>query len=254
MVMDELKARDKLFAPVVSILTDYTFHPFWDDIPKVEYIVTGSSFLGCKAKKKGIDESRLLPYGIPVHEKFSQKKSKEEARALLGLDREKFTLLCMSGSMGFGHMIKSIQSLDNMKEDFQILCVCGKNEKIFKRLSKLEFKKDVKLFGFVDNVDLMMDAADCIITKPGGLTTTECMQKRLPMVLTDPIPGQEDRNAEFFSNLGAAVLCSRYFPVDEAVYLLYHSPGRLQQMTEALNAISLPNPASRIAEFIVSLP
>jgi processive 1,2-diacylglycerol beta-glucosyltransferase len=253
MVMDELKSREKLFAPVVSILTDYTFHPFWDDIPRVDYIVTGSEFLGCKAKKKGIEAKRLLPFGIPVNPKFSNKLLREEARAMFGLDPAKFTLLCMSGSMGFGHMVKTMQNLDSMKEDFQILCVCGKNEKIFKRLSKIDFKKDVKIFGFVDNVDQMLDAADCIVTKPGGLTTTECMQKRLPMILTDPIPGQEDRNAEFFVNLGAAVQCSKYFPVDEAVYLLYHSPERMIQMVEALNAISPADPSAKLADFILGL-
>ena len=111
--------------------------------------------------------------------------------------------------MGYGHMVKTMQILDRMKEDLQILCVCGKNEKIFNRLSRISFGKNIKLFGFVDNIDIMMDAADCIVTKPGGLTTTECMQKRLPMILTDPIPGQE-RETPIFRKLGAADAVFRY--------------------------------------------
>lgn len=253
MVMDELKARERLSAPVIAILTDYTFHPFWDDVPLVDYIVTGSPFLAYKARQKGIEERRLLPFGIPVHEKFSKRLPKAEARTRFGLGPDKFTLLVMSGSMGFGHMISSMKSLDTMKEDFQVLCVCGNNEKVLKRLKKLEFQKDVKLFGFVDTVDLMMDAADCIVTKPGGLTTTECMRKQLPMILTDPIPGQEERNAEFFTNLGAAIQSSRHFSIDEAIYLLYHSQERRQQMAEALNAICMPDAATRTAEFILKL-
>jgi len=253
MVMDELKARDKLSAHIIAILTDYTFHPFWDDIPEVDYVVTGSTLLNCKALKKGIPLEKILPFGIPVHSKFSQKLPREEARARLGLDPDRFTLLCVSGSMGYGHMVKTMQSLDRMKEDLQILCVCGKNEKIFNRLSRISFGKNIKLFGFVDNIDIMMDAADCIVTKPGGLTTTECMQKRLPMILTDPIPGQEERNAEFFVNLGAAMQCSRYFTVDEAVYLLYHTPDRIRQMSETLDSIASHDPASRLADFILNI-
>lgn len=253
MVMDELKARDRLDAPVISILTDYTFHPFWDDIPRIEYIVTGSSLLNLKASKKGIEESRLLPFGIPVHGKFRNRTPREEARARLGLDPGRFTLLCIGGSMGHGHMVKTIQSLDKMDEDLQVICVCGNNEKIYLRLSRMRFEKPIKIFGFVNNIDLLMDAADCIITKPGGLTTTECIQKRLPMILVDPIPGQEERNAEFFTNLGAAIRCSRHFPVDEAVFLLLNAPGRLRQMAESLEQIAADDPTAKLADFIIDL-
>jgi len=253
MVMDELKARDRLSAPIVAILTDYTFHPFWDDVPRVEYIVTGSDLLNSRASKKGIAPERILPFGIPVHGKFSRKLPREEARLRFGLDPDRFTLLCMSGSMGYGHIIKTIKSLDGMNEDFQILCVCGNNEKAFARLSKLHFAKNIRLFGFTNDVDVMMDAADCIVTKPGGLTTTECLQKRLPMIFTDPIPGQEERNAEFFVNLGAAMQCSKGFPVDEAVYMLYHSPARIRQMSEILDAIAPREPSARLAEFIMNI-
>ncbi len=254
MILDELKNMGKLNQPVIGVLTDYTIHPFWDDIPNIEHIVIGSPLLSQKAKKRGISLDRLLSFGIPIGNKFSDSKPKHEARKLLGIDPDKFTVLYMSGSMGFGHIITSVRSLDALEEDFQILCVCGKNEKALAKLSKMKIRKPCKVYGFVDNVDLMMDAADCIITKPGGLTTTESMHKNLPMILTDPIPGQEVRNGEFFSNCGAAILCSKYYPVDEAVHLLYHNPYRRAQLTDSLSQLALPNASATLVQFILNYP
>lgn len=253
MVLDELKARNKLHAPVVSILTDYTFHPFWDDLPLIEYIVTGSPLLDRMASKKGIPAGKLLPFGIPVHSKFITPSGRAEVRTKLGLDPDLFTVLYMSGSMGFGHITKHIKLLDGMPEEMQIICVCGNNEKAYNRLKTMNLKKKVSVHGFVNNIEAFMDAADCAVTKPGGLTITECMHKRLPMVFSDAIPGQEVRNAEFFVNLGAAQVCSRHFGVDDAIYLLYHSPERQAQMREVLGSIAPKDPAGMLSSFIENL-
>lgn len=254
MVLNELKIMGKLSCPVIGIITDYTIHPFWDEVPNIEYIVTGSSLLNYRAEKKGLTKDRILPFGIPLQAKFRTGLSKKAARELLGLDPDKFTILCMSGSMGFGHITASIQALNDMNGDFQLLCVCGNNDKAFRKLNRMSFRKDFRVFGFVNNINEMMDAADCIITKPGGLTTTECMQKHLPMILTDPIPGQEVRNSEFLSNCGAAIVCSNFFPVDEAVDLLLHSPERRQLLSSALEILANPNAASDLADFILNYP
>jgi processive 1,2-diacylglycerol beta-glucosyltransferase len=253
MVLDELKARNKLDAPVISILTDYTFHPFWDDLPFIEHIVTGSPLLSRMASKKGIPTEKLLPFGIPIHSKFNTSMSRVDARAKLDIDPNMFTVLYMSGSMGFGHITKHIKNLDNMKEEMQILCVCGNNEKAYNKLKKMDLKKNISIYGFVNNVDLFMDAADCIVTKPGGLTITECVHKKLPMIFSDAIPGQEVRNAEFFVNLGAAQICTRHFSVDDAIYLLYHSPARQVQMSEILSSIAPEDPTGKLASFIENL-
>lgn len=253
MVMDELKSAGKLNKPCLGVVTDYTIHPFWEDVPALDYIVTASPLLTQKARKRGIPEEKLLPFGIPVQAKFQKSISKAEARVQLGLDPDRFTILYMSGSMGYGHMVKSVRRLDEMEEDYQMLAVCGRNERTYNKLSGMHLRKPVKLYGFVDEIDLMMDAADCIITKPGGLSTTECLLKRLPMILTDPIPGQEDRNSEFFTNTGAAIVCSKHFTVDEAVYLLLHHPSRREQLIEAAVSIALPNAATDLTRFIQTL-
>jgi len=253
MVLDELKAKKKFDTPVISILTDYTFHPFWDDLPFIEYIVTGSPLMDRMASKKGIPGEKLLPFGIPVNPKFIKSICKTEARAKLGLDPHMFTVLYMSGSMGFGHITRNIRILDSMAEDMQIICVCGNNEKAYGKLKSLDLKKNILVYGFAENIDLFMDAADCAVTKPGGMTITECIHKKLPMIFCDAIPGQEVRNAEFFVNLGAAQMCSRHFCVDDAIYMLIHSPARQAQMREILGTIAPEDPAGRLSSFIENL-
>ena len=104
--------------------------------------------------------------------------------------------------MGYGDLESSIMDLDMVDMDFQIISVCGNNKTLKKKIDQLVLRKRIYNFGFVDNIDIIMDAADCIITKPGGLTTSESLAKRIPMILINPIPGQEERNMEFLLNNG----------------------------------------------------
>lgn len=253
MVMDDLKRRGEVAVPVIGIVTDYTLHPFWDDVPLVEGIVIGSEYLSYRLEQKGIEKERILPFGIPVHPKYRTSVKKEEARETLGLRPDTFTLLCMSGSMGYGRIESVISSLDALPNDMQMLCVCGRNEEAYSTLTRMFFKKDIHVYGFVDNVDLMMDAADCVVTKPGGLTTTECLVKGLPMVFINPIPGQEQRNIDFFVNTGTAIRCTKDYLVDEAVYMLAENPMRLAQLREAVAHIARPDAADRLIDHMVEL-
>ena len=99
----------------------------------------------------------------------------------------------------------------------------------------------------------MMDAADCIVTKPGGLTTSESLAKALPMIIINPIPGQEERNAEFLLNNGLALMVSETFPVDEAIYQLINSKWRRKHLVEMSKAIGRPNATQDLCNHILSL-
>ena len=98
-----------------------------------------------------------------------------------------------------------------------------------------------------------MDAADCIITKPGGLTTSEAMAKELPMIIVNPIPGQEDRNTEFMLNNGLALKVSETFGIDEALFYLYSTPGRIERMKENIRLMGKPNATYDLCRFIMDL-
>ena len=241
-----------LSARLISVVTDFTVHPFWEQA-RSDYYITASELLSFQAVKKWATEEHVLPLGIPVDPKFASKISKTEARAKLGI-ADKFTVLVMMGSMGYGtSTAQALKKLDRLDEDFQILMVCGSNKKLKSRMEKLKLTKDMEVYGFVNNVDVLMDACDCIITKPGGLSTSEALAKHLPIIMLDPIPGQEDRNKEFMLNNGIAMNISETFGVDEAVYQLMHYPFKQEQMVGNVMRFAKPNAAKNLGDFILSL-
>lgn len=255
-LVDDLKKRSLLTAPTVGIITDYTLHPYWEDVPRIEYIVTGSELLTHRALKKGIDASRILPLGIPIHPKFCKPIAQADARARLGIDPDRPTILMMGGSMGYSNNKKLIRQLNLCGMPLQLLVVCGNNKKQYEDMLQMKARIDgpcvLYPYGFVDNVEEMMSAADCIITKPGGLTVSEALAKNLPMILVNPIPGHEERNVEFLMNNGMACLVTKTFPVDEAVYHLFKSPHRLRTVRETMSAIAHPDATQQLCDFILN--
>ncbi len=238
-----------LKVPTIGVITDFTIHPFWEDT-EMDYYVTASELLENQARKKLGKSAGILPFGIPINQKFSTSLTKQEARKVLGI-KDKRTVFIISGSMGFGDMVDQIKQLDRLDMDFQIISVCGRNDKARKRIDELHTAKDIYNYGYVNNVDVMMDASDVIITKPGGLTSSEALAKGVPMILMNPIPGQEDRNAEFFLNNGIASLVSDTFPVDECLYHILNNEWRLPMMEYAVKNTAKPNAAKDLGEFII---
>lgn len=248
-IISHLRTKGKLNCLTLGIVTDFTIHPFWEET-NLDYYVTASRMLNLQLEKKGIDKKKALPVGIPIHPKFAESMTKEEARRRLGIE-DKTTVLVIMGSMGYGHIMKELIKLDEMDEEFQIMCVCGNNRRLYTLVSGYSWKKTVHVYGYVDNVDVMMDAANIIVTKPGGLTTSEFLAKGLPAILLDPIPGQEDRNVEFLLNNGLAIKVSPTFPIDEAMYQLLLHKWHLEMLAEAAKFMGKPNAAGDICNFVL---
>lgn len=232
----------------IGIVTDFTLHPFWEETD-LDYYVTANHLLNNQCRKKGIPADRILPIGIPIDGKFSTKLSKEEARARLAIEN-KPTILFMMGSMGFGNMPKLVRDMDELELEFQILCVCGKNAAAKRKVEGISTRHEVYVYGFVDNVDVMMDAADFIITKPGGLSMSESLAKGLPAILVNPIPGHENRNLEFFLNNGISMYVTKTFPIDEAVYQMLSNRWKMENVPRGAGYIGKPNAVSDLYEFI----
>lgn len=251
MMMTYLREKNIVTCPLIGIITDFTVHPFWEST-ELDYYVIPNELLKNRALKKGIPEEKILSYGIPIRKQFSNRISKEDARRILGIEN-KTTLLVMMGSMGFGNVVKDIQSIDDMEEDFQVLCVCGKNEKMKSEIEGISWKKKVIPFGFVDNVDVMMDASNLIITKPGGLTSSEFLAKKLPAIIMNPIPGQENRNTEFLVNNGAAIMVTDTFPLEEALYELMTNPVRAELLEKSVEFLAKPYATRDLCEFVLRL-
>ncbi len=233
----------------IGIVTDFTIHPYWEDT-RLDYYVTASKALTNQGIKKGISADKIKPLGIPIDPKFESKLSREEAFERLGIDNKR-TILVMSGSMGFGNVLDEIRALDKLDYDFQIVSICGNNDKLKQSIDKLKTVKKVYNYGYVDNVDVFMDAAYCVVTKPGGLTTSEALAKGLPMIMNNPVPGQEDRNVEFLLNAGAAMKISRTYPIDDAVNQMFLS-DRKERLGEAIRSLGKPTATRDLVEFVIS--
>jgi processive 1,2-diacylglycerol beta-glucosyltransferase len=246
-----MKEKNWIKALTVGIVTDFTVHPLWEECRLIDYYVTPSELLEFQIARKGLEPGKMLPLGIPIKPKFSDRMDRMEARKLLGLDLYKRTILLMSGSMGYGKIDESIEKLDSLDIDFQVIVVCGNNKRMYQKVSELQTRKRFDIYGYVDNVDIMMDAADCIITKPGGITSSEAMAKGLPMIMINPIPGHEMRNAEFMLNNGLALYATKSFPLNEAVFSLFKHPDRISYLRGTIELYGRQHSSQNLCKFLV---
>jgi processive 1,2-diacylglycerol beta-glucosyltransferase len=253
MVLDIVKQRYSLRAKTVGVVTDFVMHPYWEEALRLDRLVIANELLIPAAVRKGFTQEQILPTGIPINPKFSTKVDQKEARRRLGLDPNKPTLLMMSGSMGYGNMVKVIKELDKMETNFQIIVVCGSNKDAYRDIAKESWQKTLLNIGFSDEVELLMDAADCIISKPGGLTTSESLAKNLPMIICNPIAGQEERNTEFLQNCGAAMAISGAYSLTDAVYQFFHFPKLIESMHQSIDIIRKPNATCDLCDVLEQL-
>lgn len=250
-VMSILATRGVIDCPTIGIVTDFTVHPFWEST-FLDFYAIPDMLLSYEMKRKGISEKKLLPTGIPIGKKFASKLDKKTAREMLKIEDKK-TVLVMMGSMGYGNIKKTLIEMDEYPENFQILCVCGSNKKAKADIDEYIWKKPVYTYGFVDNVDVMMDASDFIISKPGGLTTSETLAKGLPMITMNPLPGQEDRNLNFLVNNGAAISVNSTYSISEALHQLFSCPWRVSLLHESVKNLGKPNASKDLYEFCENL-
>lgn len=253
-IVDVLRQKGKTNAKAIGIVTDFTMHPFWEESIHFDYIVTPNELLNFQAFKKGFRKEQILPYGIPIDPKFAQKnENKVQMRKKLGLDPNKLTILLMSGSMGYGNIEHTVSTLDNIKVDFQTITVCGNNASAKEKIETMEKKKTFLTYGYVDNIDQLMDASDCIITKPGGLTTSEALAKSLPIIIVNPIPGQEERNTEYLLNNGAAMRVTKTSPLEDIIYQFFYFTERDANMKRNIAMLRRPNSTKDLCEFVSKL-
>ncbi|MDR0425084.1 MAG: galactosyldiacylglycerol synthase [Clostridiales Family XIII bacterium] len=248
----EMKSHAWTDAVTAGIVTDFTVHPLWEETGGLDYYVTPNELLEFQMMKKGLDIKKILPFGIPIRPQFAGRVEKGLARRRLGLEPEKTTILVMSGSMGYGKIDVSLSKIDALPFDMQIIAVCGNNAEMYRRVQRMKFRKRMDVYGYVTNVDLMMDAADCIITKPGGITSSEALAKGLPMIMVNPIPGHEIRNAEFMLNNGIALYATKSFPLEEAVFSLLRHQGRLEDLRKTIEPYAKSTAANDLCEFLAA--
>ncbi len=237
--------------PDFGIVTDFTLPPFWEETV-LDYYIMANELLIYAAEKRGIERNRILPFGIPVKESFSIHMEPSVARSQLKL-KDKMTILIIGSTVGFGNIPMILSNLDKTPLDFQVVLICGRNNRLFAKVADAIYKKDVIVTGYVDNVELYMDAADCIVTKPGGLTVSEVLAKRKPLIITDPLPGVENRNVIFLLNNNLAVYAGKYTQIDEIFMQLISQPERLNQMKRAQELYGRRHSAKAMGDFILNI-
>lgn len=244
--------KQGLSVPCYAIATDYACIPFWEETEPDFFFLPHGDLKG-EFASKGIPEEKLLCWGIPVSARYNQRMEKAEARRRLNLPEGEPVFLVMTGSMGFGDISSfTLDLLLQSPKSSQILILTGRNDALKARIEH-DFASDsrVRAVPFTREVPVYMDACDVLLSKPGGLTSTEAAVKNVPLVHTRPIPGCETKNAAFFAARGlsqcsadpkaAAVLAAR-LAGDEAA----------KQAMLAAQRTEIPcDSADRIAAFIL---
>lgn len=247
-VVTKIREKFGLRTPTVYIATDYTCIPFTEETCLDVYVVPARENID-EYMKRGIPKEKLLPIGIPVKARFRNRTPKLEARKRFGLSA-KHVYVIMGGSMGYGKMDKLASALLSRDREAQVAVLCGHNEKLYKRLKN---KQNIVAFEYIDDVDIIMDAADVLLTKPGGLSSTEALVKRVPIVFTCPIPGCETKNAEFLSSKGLGVSAKSAREAADAAIELMRNPLKVQRMIEAQNRYIDKDTTKKIGDLIFEL-
>jgi processive 1,2-diacylglycerol beta-glucosyltransferase len=250
-----LIAKKKLRAHNAIVVTDYDVHAMWLCRTVDRYYVAIDEAAEYLARI-GVPREKLRVTGIPIDPLFAAPANRAEVRKHLGLDADATIILIAAGGYGIGPVEQLVSDLLASGQPWQVVAIAGKSEKTKKRLEELA-KKAGKLpagsprlcpIGFTTEMDKYMAAADLLVGKAGGLTTSEALARALPMALIEPIPGQEDRNADHLLEAGAAIRCNNLPAAAWKISSLLRDAERLAKMREAARGLGRPNAAAAIAE------
>ena len=207
-IISKLKEQGLINIPAVTIITDYTDHSYWVH-PYTDLYIVGSNQVRDRLISQGIEDDKIKDTGIPVRQRFIESQPRELLLEKYGMRSNKFTILIMGGGDGFiGKGRSTFRALESVSQTLQLIIVCGRNKKLKKQLELelKDYKHDVLLLGFCENIQELMAISDLMITKPGGVTTSEALAMGLPLLIYHPLPGQEEDNAEFLWKSGLAFL------------------------------------------------
>ena len=256
-----LKRKNKINSKIATIMTDFAPHDQW----LVGYEYTDYFFVAHNKMKdylisKGISESKVFDTGIPISENFQKQYNKKEIFDKYNLDESKFTILFFGGGeFGLGKT-RTVQIFNNFVEEtknnnIQIIAISGKNPKMKSAFEEVVNSNDanstVKIIEFSNEVPKLMAIANLVVTKPGGLTTSESLASHLPMVVINPIPGQEEENAEFLESKNIAVWIKKSNNSKEIIEGLLNNKEKINIMKENTKILARPNSTRDICDILL---
>lgn len=208
---------------------------------------------------KDIPENKVFVTGIPISSRFLQKYNKQEILNEFNLQNSKKTILFFGGGeFGLGKA-KTFEIFETLVKDFndiQMIAIAGKNEKMklkFEKIVQENNKQDyVKILEYTNKVPELMAISDLVVSKPGGLTTSESLASNLPMIIINPIPGQEEENAEFLEEKGVGIWIRKSDSAYEIFNDLFSNSEKLEEMKKNTNILAKKHSTEDICKIILN--
>jgi processive 1,2-diacylglycerol beta-glucosyltransferase len=236
-----LRRHGKLETPHLTVTTDFETHRLWVNQPCDHYFTAteeGSAYLA----HWGVPAADISVTGIPIHPAFSEPKDQACCRQQLGLTGDRPVVLQLAGGFGVGPVQRIFESLLAVERPLEIVVVAGRNVELKNQLETVAVppRHRAIIVGFTTQMDDWMTAADLVVTKPGGLTTSESLARGLAIVVVNPIPGQESRNSDFLLENGAAIKVNNLGTMTFKLARLLEDAEKLSSLRR--NALSLGRP------------
>lgn len=255
-LMSEWRTAGFVEVPTFYIVSDYVVHPYTEQARNIDYILTPSEDFNKLLFKMGYKPEQLLNFGITVSPRFSICHDKKEIRTKLGLNPDLPTVLIIGGATGFGRTDLLIKYLYEIKEKVQVIIVNGRNEALKEKVDNFIEKYNVTTFhnyGYVKNVDELMDASDLMVGKIGGVGVSEAFNKNLPIIVPAIPPFQEYDNCLYLSEKDCIMFAGDEASAKEVVERLINNPEGYSLMRENVTKIRKPNATVDFVDFMEEL-
>ncbi len=250
-MLNALKADGKLEAPVHSVITDFAAHQVWAQDHIAHYYVATDSVKE-DLTGFGVPEDKIQVAGIPIKGDFSTPpQDQAQARKALGLDPDKPTVLVLGGSLGLGDFSSTISSLDRASQNHQMVAITGRNEQLARDLENLPTWNPLTVKTFVTNMEDWIDAADLVVTKPGGMTASEILARGRTMLVREADSGLEARMQHGLVQAGAALSYGDQADLTEKVSQLLADQRARQTQAGKAQALGRPRSSEEIAAHII---
>jgi len=235
--------------PVLAVLTDLQAERPWGQ-REIDVYAVASEEARAQLTSWGVSPHRVVLCGIPVDPAFSLPFDEGELVQALGLDRRRPVVLVMGGGMGPVPLDQVVLSLEHCGLPLQVVAVSGHDRRQQRLLEVLRGKiaLDLRVYGWTDNIPELMAAADLLVTKPGGVTMAEALTAGLPMILTHPIPGPEERHARWLEQAGVAACANSLAQIPQLIHALLSQPEKLEAMARRAREIGRPDAAHAVAQ------
>jgi processive 1,2-diacylglycerol beta-glucosyltransferase len=248
-----LKHRGELHQPVYCVVTDYSAHTFWAN-PGLEGYFVGSDHTRDQLIERGVASSTIYVSGIPINPDITKAKDSAAVRAERGLVHEGPVVTLFGGGVETGRIRDMVTRLLQSGVEGTLVVVAGRNETLVDALKDLRpsEKLDLRVLGLINYVDDLIVASDLVVTKSGGLIVSEVLARSTPMIVIEPIPGQEEWNADYVVSSGAGVQLRMPYMVPDMVAHLLARPERLADMRDSASLIARPGAAITVADQILN--